>query len=237
MTASKLISYARTSPGKVRELNEDAYFDNSGQGIFAVADGMGGHSAGDVASAKLVEALAKIKRPATLSELVEFAEYHILAVNKELFEFGQANKQITGSTVVVLLIVGDFCAYVWAGDSRLYRIRGGRLEQLTTDHTQTEMYVEMGLIDKRDADKFESRNRITRAVGAAQDLVLDVEVEELMTGDRFLLCSDGLDKHVTTDEIETILATGSPETSSKELIDTTLSRGANDNVTVCVIDV
>lgn len=237
MTASKLTSYSRTSPGKVRELNEDAYFDNALQGIFAVADGMGGHSAGDVASAKLVDALGKIKSPSTLSEFVEFTEYHILAVNDELFEYGQANKQITGSTVVVLLIVGDFCAYVWAGDSRLYRIRNGRLEQLTTDHTQTEMYVEMGLIDKRDADKFESRNRITRAVGAAKDLILDVEVEELLAGDRFLLCSDGLDKHLKQDEIEEILATGSPESSSKELIETTLNRGANDNVTVCVVDV
>ena len=237
MTANKLSSYARTNPGKVRELNEDAYFDNPAHGVFAVADGMGGHSAGEVASSKLVDALAKIRKTATLSELVEFAEYRILAVNQELFEYGQNNRQITGSTVVVLLVVDDFCAYVWAGDSRLYRFRNGNLEQLTTDHTQTEMYVEMGLIDKADAQKFESRNRITRAVGAAQELVLDVEVEELVAGDRFLLCSDGLDKHLKHEEIEKILASGSPESSSKRLIETTLQRGANDNVTVCVVDV
>ena len=237
MTANKLTSYARTNPGKVRELNEDAFFDNPAQGIFAVADGMGGHSAGEVASSKLVDALTKIKKTATLSELVEFAEYRILAVNQELFEFGQANQQITGSTVVVLLVMGDFCAYVWAGDSRLYRLRDGSLEQLTTDHTQTEMYVEMGLIDKADAQKFESRNRITRAVGAAKDLVLDVEVEELIAGDRFLLCSDGLDKHLKHEEIEDLLASGSPESSSNQLIEATLKRGANDNVTVCVVDV
>lgn len=237
MTANKLTSYARTNPGKVRELNEDAFFDNPAQGIFAVADGMGGHSAGEVASSKLVDALTKIKKTATLSELVEFAEYRILAVNQELFKFGQANKQITGSTVVVLLVMGDFCAYVWAGDSRLYRLRDGSLEQLTTDHTQTEMYVEMGLIDKADAQKFESRNRITRAVGAAKDLVLDVEVEELVAGDRFLLCSDGLDKHLKHEEIEDLLASGSPESSSNQLIEATLKRGANDNVTVCVVDV
>ena len=237
MTRAPLNSYSRTSPGSVRELNEDAFIDQPSQGIFAVADGMGGHSAGEVASNKLVEALAKIKNPDRLSELVEFAEYHILQVNKELFEFGQSNQQITGSTVVALLIVEDFCAYVWAGDSRLYRARDGVLEQLTTDHTQTELYIEMGLIDKSDADKFSSRNRITRAVGAAADLVLDVEVEELKSGDRFLLCSDGLDKHLSHEDIAGLLNGGSPESVSQNLIDATLERGANDNVTVCVVDV
>ena len=237
MTRSPLNSYSRTSPGNVRELNEDAFIDRPAEGVFAVADGMGGHSAGDVASNKLVEALGKIKNPDRLSELVEFAEYHILRVNKELYEFGQSNQQITGSTVVALLVVEDFCAYVWAGDSRLYRARDGKLEQLTTDHTQTELYIEMGLIDKTDADKFSSRNRITRAVGAAADLVLDVEVEQLKPGDRFLLCSDGLDKHLSHEDIASLLSSGSPKNASQELINTTLDRGANDNVTVCVVDV
>ncbi|MGR8947345.1 MAG: PP2C family protein-serine/threonine phosphatase [Gammaproteobacteria bacterium] len=237
MSRSDLISSSRTSAGNVRDLNEDAFIDSPTQGVFAVADGMGGHSAGDVASNKLVEALGKIKCPSRLSELVEFAEYHILRINKELFEFGQANKQITGTTVVALLIVEDFCAYLWAGDSRLYRSRGGQLEQLTTDHTQTELYIEMGLIDKNDADKFSSRNRITRAVGAAADLVLDVEVEELKSGDRFLLCSDGLDKHLNHDEIAEIIVDGSPENASQALINATLERGANDNVTVCIVDI
>ncbi|MEM7466533.1 MAG: protein phosphatase 2C domain-containing protein [Pseudomonadota bacterium] len=237
MSTIRLDSYSRTNPGNVREINEDAYFSQPDLGIFAVADGMGGHSAGDVASNKLVSALAKIKKAKKLSELVEFVEYHVLNVNKELFELGRQNQNICGSTLVALLVVENFCAYVWAGDSRLYRLRDGKLLQLTTDHTQTELYIEMGLIEKKDAEKFESRNRITRAVGAAEHLVLDVEVEELRTGDRFLLCSDGLDKHLDHNDIEQLLGKDSPENVSKILVETALKRGGNDNVTVCIVDV
>ena len=235
--ALKLISASKTDTGKVRQLNEDAVFNRPERGIFAVADGMGGHTAGEVASGMLVEALAKIRPPPRLSELVEFAEYHILAVNKYLYEYGQSKQQITGSTIVALLVSDDFCAYIWAGDSRLYRMRDGSLEQLTTDHTQTELYIEQGLIERKDAEKFASRNRITRAVGAAADLILDVEVAELIPGDRFLLCSDGLDKHLLHDEIEETMRNGSADIVSDNLIAQTLERGANDNVTVCIVDI
>lgn len=235
--AANIISASRTDTGKVRELNEDSVFDRPDRGIFAVADGMGGHTAGEVASGMLVEALAKIRTPPRLSELVEFAEYHILEVNKHLFDYGQSNQQITGSTIVALLVSEDCCAYLWAGDSRLYRLRDGSLEQLTTDHTQTELYIEQGLIDRADAEKFSSRNRITRAVGASPDLILDVEVAELISGDRFLLCSDGLDKHLRHAEIEEAMKQGTPQDVSDTLITQTLERGANDNVTVCIVDI
>lgn len=235
--AANIISASRTDTGKVRQLNEDSVIDRPDRGIFAVADGMGGHTAGDVASGMLVDALGKIKTPPRLSELVEFAEYHILEVNKHLYDYGQSNQQISGSTIVALLISEDCCAYMWAGDSRLYRLRDGHLEQLTTDHTQTELYIEQGLIERKDAEKFSSRNRITRAVGAAADLILDVEVAELAPGDRFLLCSDGLDKHLLHGEIEETMKHGSAEKVSDELITRTLERGANDNVTVCIVDI
>lgn len=234
---ANIISASRTDTGKVRELNEDAFFDHPERGIFAVADGMGGHTAGEVASGMLVEALAKIKSPPRLSELVEFAEYHILQVNKHLFNAGQANQQICGSTVVALLINENYCAYMWAGDSRLYRLHDGKLEQLTTDHTQTELYIEQGLIERKDAEKFASRNRITRAVGAASDLILDVEVAELLPGDRFLLCSDGLDKHLAHEEIQEVLRHDSAQIVTNNLIEATLHRGAYDNVTVCIVDI
>lgn len=234
---AKLASASRTDVGKVRESNEDAYLDRPEAGIFAVADGMGGHADGHLASSMIVEALTKIKQTKKLSELVEFVEYHILKVNEHLFNFGQQHQQITGSTIVALLVMDDFCAYMWAGDSRLYRLRDGHLEQLTIDHTQTELYIEQGLIERKDAEKFASRNRITRAVGAAKDLILDVEVVELQAGDRFLLCSDGLDKHLLHTEIAAAMQAGSVEVVSDGLIEATLDRGANDNVTVCIVDV
>jgi len=230
-------SALRSDVGKVRKLNEDSGLERPENRLWCVADGMGGHSAGDLASQMIVNSLAKVKSATQLSEHVDFVEHSILGVNNRLHELSSAQNQTSGSTVVVLLGGEHHAVFMWAGDSRLYRLRNSHLEQLTTDHTQAELYVEQGLITREAAADHPSGNMVTRAVGASGNLFLDIDIVALAPGDRFLLCSDGLDKHVSDPEIETVMQQGDPESVVDQLVETTLARGASDNVTVCAVDV
>lgn len=223
--------------GMVRKLNEDSCLDRSDVGMWVVADGMGGHAAGDVASQLIVNTLAKVEPKGSLSEIVDQVEQGILQVNGRLVSTARETKQTSGSTVVALVVSGDYGVYLWAGDSRLYRLRSGLLEQLTTDHSQVESFVEQGLISREDAEGHPAANMVTRAVGASDDLFLDVDITHLEPGDRYLLCSDGLDKHLKNPEIQDILGNGEPQEAAQKLIDITLSRGAVDNVTVSVVSI
>ena len=228
-----------------RDYQEDAFLithlgdseaDTAGSMVI-VADGMGGHSAGDLASQLIVNALGKVEPCAALAEFVERVEDAVMAVNERLFQVANAHNQTSGSTVIVLVARGRHAVALWAGDSRLYRWRDGRLDRLTTDHTQVELYIERGLLDRADAEGHPSGNMVTRAVGVSDELNLELDMFELADRDRFLLCSDGLDKHVKDAEIERILGNGDTSAVARELVDLTLARGAVDNVTVCVVEV
>jgi serine/threonine protein phosphatase PrpC len=204
-----------------------------------VADGMGGHDAGDVASRKIVESLESIRADKPLAKRVDEIEDRIEAVNTELNELareGQGGGTI-GSTMVALVAEERVGVFLWAGDSRLYRLRGGNLSQITTDHSQVEYYISQGLLTREQAEHHPESHIITRAVGSHDDLQLDVDMLEMRPGDRLLLCTDGLMRHIPTAEVETLLAQGTPEECALELIDLTLQRGAKDNVTVIVLDV
>jgi serine/threonine protein phosphatase PrpC len=229
-------SALRSEVGKVRKHNEDSGLDRPDARLWAVADGMGGHSAGDLASQMIVNSLSKLKPTTNLSEHVDFVEHSILGVNNRLLELAEANNQTIGSTVVALLANDNYGVFLWAGDSRLYRLRDNDLSQLTTDHTQAQHYLERGLISRESAADHPAGNMVTRAVGASASLFLDIDIVDIVPGDRFLLCSDGLDKHVSDPEIEAALRDGDPSTVVDTLIELTLERGANDNVTICVID-
>lgn len=226
-----------THVGNVRKLNEDSCLDRGEIGLWVVADGMGGHASGDLASQLIVNTLAKLDPGKELSDYVDRIEDALLSVNQRLVQMAAQTNQTTGSTVVTLLAFGRYCVTLWAGDSRIYRLRNGELKQLTTDHSQVEMYVEQGLISREEAALHPAGNMVTRAVGASADLFLEMDLLELRHGDRYLLCSDGLDKHVADPEIARILGKGDPKASAQTLIDVTLSRGAIDNVTVSVIEV
>jgi len=229
-------SASRTHVGMVRKLNEDACLESAGHGIWAVADGMGGHAAGDFASQSVVDALAATPKPASLGALVDEVQRHLQAVNQRLFdEAGKRREQIIGSTAVVLLAYGDHAVSVWAGDSRVYRYRQGELTQLTRDHSQVEELVAQGLITREQAEHHPSSNVITRAVGVAENLELDSEMFEVQEGDVFLLCSDGLYNEVNDSEIKESLAVGDCQYSCDLLVDRALARGARDNVTVVVV--
>ncbi|MGB5537318.1 MAG: protein phosphatase 2C domain-containing protein [Thiogranum sp.] len=229
-------SASRTHVGMVRKLNEDACLELAGLGIWAVADGMGGHAAGDFASQSVVEALAAIPKPASLGALVGEVHQRLQAVNQRLSEeAGKRREQVIGSTVVVLLTYGNHAVSVWAGDSRAYRYRQGELAQLTRDHSQVEELVAQGLITREQAEHHPSSNVITRAVGVANSLELDSDMFEVQEGDVFLLCSDGLYNEVNDPEIKQALAVGDCQYSCDLLVDRALARGARDNVTVVVV--
>ncbi len=232
-------SYGISDVGKVRKHNEDSMLDNPSIGLWVVADGMGGHEAGDVASQMIVSSLGKIHEGITLDRYIDDIEDRLLKVNERLIaKARESEKNVTiGSTVVGMLAYDKFCTFFWAGDSRLYRLRDRSLRQLTTDHSQVEIYVEQGLISRQEAATHPHGNMITRAVGAAEDLYIDFDIQEMQAGDRYMLCSDGLTKHLEDTEFEEMLSEGSAEEACKELIALTLERGAGDNVTTIVIDV
>ena len=230
-------SRGRSTVGKVRELNEDAFLENPENGVWAVADGMGGHMAGDEASRAVVDALMSISGSDTLEALSAKVTECLLKTNDDLIRLAREKNtgQIMGSTVVVMLAVGQQCASIWAGDSRLYRYRGGLLSQLTRDHS---LVPEMEPRDPSSpaalADKTRS-NIVTRALGAVPELAVDVITFEAKPGDTYLLCSDGLIKEVKPQEVAEILVQGGCDESSRALVDLALARGARDNVTVVVV--
>jgi len=232
-------SCGKTDVGKARKLNEDSMLVKPEAGMWVVADGMGGHEAGDVASQMVVNTLKKVPEGISLERYIDDIEDALIGVNKKLIEIAHQGEKPTtiGSTVVVMLAYEKFCAFMWAGDSRLYRHRNGELVQLTIDHSQVQLYVEKGLITKEEAESHPQSNMITRAVGASENLVLDVDMQEMEKGDRYLLCSDGLTKHITDRDFENMLAKGDIEKKCNELIDLTLARGAKDNVTAILIDI
>lgn len=208
-------------------------------GLWVVADGMGGHSAGDVASQMIVDTLDGISEADSLPDFIDAIEDRLMEVNDQLLEMAcTGDKKLTiGSTVIVLAIQARLGVFIWAGDSRLYRYREERLQQLSTDHSQVELYIEQGLIRREQASSHPHGNMITRAVGANEQLFLDMDLCGVKPGDRFLLCSDGLTKHLTDLEIRNILPEGDIQDICTRLIELTLARGAADNVTVVVVDI
>ena len=225
-----------TDVGTVRELNEDAFLDRPDLGLWVVADGMGGHFAGDVASQMIVSALAELDVPTSLSEFVETVERRLVEINTELREYAAREETHTiGSTVASLLAHRRHGVCLWAGDSRVYRCRDGVLGQITQDHALVEELVERGVLTRDQAVDHPHGNLVTRAVGAADRLFIDMEILELRDGDEFVLCSDGLEKEIDDEEIAAVLARADNEQASRALVDRALEQGARDNVTVVTV--
>ncbi|MDD1622812.1 MAG: type VI secretion system-associated protein TagF [Methylococcaceae bacterium] len=230
-------SCALSVVGMRRQLNEDAILDRAEAGLWAVADGMGGHSAGDVASQALVKALARISRIDDLEHYSEQVASCLHRVNRDLLELAESRGygQIIGSTVVVLLIAGTEFRYLWAGDSRLYRYRKGKLEQLTTDHSLYNESISLGLSPLDGSLEQGRGNVITRAVGADPQLKLDYGQGKVEVHDVFILCSDGIDKELSHAEIAALCATGTVEEIAHGLVQEAESKGGRDNISVIVI--
>ena len=230
---------AITDVGKVRKINEDAVLDRPADGMWVVADGMGGHEAGDFASQLIIERLSEVQSSPDLNRYVEDVQDELWEINQLLQkEADVRGKGAIGSTVVVLLAVGNQYACLWAGDSRAYLLTNDMFQAVSRDHSQVEEFVQQGLLTRDEAEKHPAANLITRAVGAVDNLVVDVEFGELVPGDLFLLCSDGLYKEVSEAEIEQWMrAEYAYDELTKRLVALTLERGARDNTSVISIKV
>ncbi|HLX01115.1 MAG TPA: protein phosphatase 2C domain-containing protein [Trinickia sp.] len=236
LTQFNWTSASRTDVGLVREINEDACLDLPARGIWAVADGMGGHAAGDVASRMIVDALAAIVVPPNLAELVAAARAELQRVNRKLRDEAAARRVRTiGSTVAALFASGSRCGLLWAGDSRVYLYRRAQLLQLTRDHSQVEELKAQGYLSAEEAVAHPAHHLITRAVGAADWLELDEHRVEINDGDMFLLCSDGLTNEVDETGIVSALAGGDCWQATEALVDMALREGGRDNISAIVI--
>ena len=227
-------SAAVTATGNVRKHNEDAVLERADAGLWAVADGMGGHNAGDVASSAIVAALSDMPRHARPSQLLDEVEDRLYTVNQQLHSASMRGGT-SGSTVAVLLALERHVLSIWAGDSRIYRRRDEQLTQLTRDHSEVQEMLDEGLISSASAARRESSNVITRAVGGADELLLDVEVTELRDGDCYLLCSDGLYRELADKVLLQTLGRKDPDSAVALLLSQALSGECKDNVSAIVV--
>lgn len=227
-----------TNVGMVREINEDSILSLPETQLWAVADGMGGYEAGNVASDMIVKALSPMISKPSLSEMVDCVEDSLIDVNHRILEYADImlDGRTLGSTVVTLLIQGNAGICLWAGDSRLYRYRKNQLVQLSRDHSQVEDLVSQGFISPEEAKTHPDSNIITRAIGASSELHVDINAFTAQLGDTFLLCSDGLYNMVSKDEISSIIASFPITEAVDVLIKKALDNGANDNVSVILVN-
>lgn len=232
-------SSALTHQGAVRTMNEDAMLARPKDGFWVVADGMGGHDAGEVASNMITDCLERIACNIPLPDLVDNLEDSLLDVHQRIRHYSrsQCEGRTVGSTVVSMLVRGDLGVCMWAGDSRLYRLREQQLEQISEDHSQINEMIARGLLKREEARNHPASNVITRAVGAMETLYLDMTLFELRAGDIYLLCSDGLYGAVAQDRIVSRMQEPSVNDCTQHLIEDALQNGARDNVTVVAIQV
>jgi serine/threonine protein phosphatase Stp1 len=229
-------SASRTHPGRRRTLNEDRLLERTCAGLWAVADGMGGHRAGDAAAARLVEALERIEHGASGYACLADITGAVERVNADLFSEAQAaGGSPSGSTVVALLAHDGYYACLWAGDSRAYLLRHDQLTALTHDHSLVQELVDQGALGEEDRRAHPRANVITRAVGASPAIALDRAFDAIRDGDLFLLCSDGLTTCLDEPEIARALSGDGLEASADRLLAGALSRQAPDNVSFILI--
>ncbi|MDO5612956.1 MAG: protein phosphatase 2C domain-containing protein [Paracoccus sp. (in: a-proteobacteria)] len=223
--------------GLVRAHNEDSLLSLPAAGVWMVADGMGGHDAGDVAAAIIAEEIESVgiavstqDQRARVAERLGRAHHRITAHSREM---GLAT---VGATVAALLIFETGFACLWAGDSRIYLLRAGRLSRLTTDHSEVQELIDAGRLTAQQARTWPRRNVITRAIGIHDGPHLETVTGMVMPGDVFLLCTDGLTEHLPDPDLTALLAgQGSAQAVADALIAETLQRGARDNVTTIVL--
>ena len=237
MSAFKYVSAGTTNVGLVRTANEDAILHAAEHGVYVVADGMGGHANGALASGAIVRTLgdAVAQGGQDFDDMCTRLSQAVHDANAEIFAQANQNAGRMGSTVVALHVAGNRFAVLWAGDSRAYLLRGGQLYHLTHDHTMVSEMVARGMITEDEALTHPMRHVLNKAVGVQAQLELDGIADQIQAGDVFLLCSDGLTGLVADSEIAAALVPVNPDHTVKTLLDLVLERGAHDNVSILVV--
>jgi serine/threonine protein phosphatase PrpC len=226
---------AATHVGRVRDCNEDNYLARPDVGLWAVADGMGGLDAGALASATVINELTTIAAPSSAADLLARCERGVVQANSTLTEIGRRRGGPIGTTIAVLLAYDSHFACVWSGDSRIYLVRDGAIGLQSRDHTEAAELLAEGKLTPDEARTWPGSNLITRAIGIQDDPELEMKDGVLRAGDAFVLCSDGLTKHVEDGEILHAVVNGASQDACNALVELTLERGATDNVTVLVV--
>ena len=240
----KILIHGNTDVGQTREHNEDAISWDARLGLAMLADGMGGHNAGEVASILAVDSiktsLADVVTPEIVgSGVVDYQDAVVDAIsfaNREINEQSLENPEYAGmgTTVVLVLFLNHCVIYAHVGDSRIYRLRQSKLEQLTSDHSLVQEMIDNGYLSQEEAQESTSRNLITRALGISDEVEVDIAEQDTEVGDIYLLCSDGLTDLVPDKDIEGILLQHSDdlEMASRTLIDMANHKGGTDNISV-----
>lgn len=234
----KFLSFGKSSIGMKRTHNEDAFYRNDGYGLYIVADGMGGHKAGEVASNMAVDSIKNY-----MLNLKAIDEHSLVdgiyVANNLIFKAAAANAQYNGmgTTIVSLYMEGKTAFLCHVGDSRAYLLRGAKLEKLTEDHTYVNEQFKIGLITEKQMETHSMRNVLTRSLGFSEQLKVESQRLDTHAGDRYILCSDGL-THMVQDDVIAGLA-GIPDVvhAVSTMIDVANTNGGDDNITVLIIDV
>jgi len=249
----KLYSFGITDVGLKRTHNEDNFFRSDELGLYLIADGMGGHAAGEVASSKAIEAI------------VQFAERHsadsgitwpfgfdqrltpsanalvsgIRMANQSLFTAQQDRSELSGmgTTIATLQVDGDQATLAHVGDSRVYRLRGDEMELLTSDHSWVNEQLQKNIITAEEARNHRYKNVITRALGNRIDLEIDIRIEDVLEGDRFLLCSDGLSGMVEDDQLRDVFVGAGDDlrAAANKMVAMADEAGGHDNISVVLV--
>ncbi len=227
-------SVGRSDVGRVRNTNEDAFYHSTEQCIWAVADGMGGLARGDYASGVVAEAFVHFGKSSNLAASIRDLETRLRAAHTNCRSSFEGER--VGSTVAAMLSYGQYSFFLWAGDSRVYRLRGDQFHQMTKDHTVAQGKFERGELSANKVASHPGAHVLTRAVGVHQTLHLDLDYQTVEPGDRFLLCSDGLYNDLSREEIRQALASAEAQTALDTLIDCALEKGGSDNITAIVVD-
>ncbi|CAM5371554.1 protein phosphatase 2C domain-containing protein [Mycolicibacterium aubagnense] len=230
--------YGGTHQGRVRPINEDRFLCRADLNVWAVADGMGGHAHGDIASSAIIQSIAeqfegakahgKVLR--AFSNAVQTAHDRIRAIS-------EANDKIVmGSTVAGLILAGGRFHIPWTGDSRVYLIRNGRITQMTRDHTEVQMLLRENAISEEEARNWPRKNVILHAIGVNEAPYVEAIEGEVEAGDTFILCTDGLTAHLADQDIQILVTGNTAQRACIELVRVALERGGKDNVTVVVVN-
>jgi serine/threonine protein phosphatase PrpC len=242
-----------TDVGKRRVSNEDNYFHDDGVGLYAVADGMGGHAAGEIASQEAIDTVRGMVRqgegllraveagdhsPEALWRMGRLLESAVQAATYMVFGIAQnePDQAGMGTTLSALLLCGRYGVTAQVGDSRVYMVRNGKVAQLTEDHTLIAWQVKQGLISEQEAQHSPHKNVITRAVGSREYVQVDTHFFQIEPGDVFVVCSDGLHGYLRDEEIPNITKLG-PASAVRRFIDLANARGGRDNITTIVVNV